>query len=58
MTYVFDTLQLSTQHGRVDLWFMVFNDSLSNISAISWRSLLLMEETEVFREKHRSRPRQ
>jgi len=28
-------------------WFMVFNTTLSNISVISWRSVLLMEETGV-----------
>jgi hypothetical protein len=32
---------------------MVFNATLKNISAISWRSLLLVEETGVSRENHR-----
>ena len=27
-------------------WFMVFNATFNNISAISWRSVLLVEETE------------
>ena len=27
-------------------WFMVFNATFNNISVISWRSVLLMEETE------------
>jgi len=26
-------------------WFMVFNATFNNISVISWRSVLLMEET-------------
>jgi len=32
---------------------MVFNATFNNISAISWRSVLLMEETGVHGEKHR-----
>ena len=32
---------------------MVFNATLSNISAISWLSVLLMEETGVPGENHR-----
>ena len=27
------------------IWFMVFNATFKNISAISWRSALLVEET-------------
>ena len=34
-------------------WFMVFNASFSNISVISWRSVLLVEETVVPGENHR-----
>jgi hypothetical protein len=26
-------------------WFMVFNATFNNISAISWRSVILVEET-------------
>ena len=33
-------------------WFMVFNATFNNISAISWRSVLLVEETEVPGENH------
>jgi hypothetical protein len=38
-------------------WFqreiiMVFNATFNNISAISWRSVLLVEETAVPRENH------
>jgi hypothetical protein len=32
---------------------MVFNATFNNISAILWQSLLLMEETGVYRENHR-----
>ena len=32
---------------------MVFNATFNNISAISWRSVLLMEETGVFGGNHR-----
>ncbi len=32
-------------HGMNGLWFMVFNVTFNNISVISWRSVLLVEET-------------
>jgi hypothetical protein len=32
---------------------MVFNATFNNISVISWRSVLLMEETGVVGENHR-----
>jgi hypothetical protein len=37
------------------IWFglMVFNVTFNNISVISWRSVLLMEETGVPGENHR-----
>ena len=35
------------------IWFMVFNATLNNNSAISWRSDLLMEETGVHGENYR-----
>jgi hypothetical protein len=35
------------------LWFMVFNATFKNISAISWRSVLLVEETGIPEEIHR-----
>jgi len=35
------------------VWFMVFNAILNNISVISWRSILLLEETGVPGENHR-----
>jgi hypothetical protein len=31
---------------------MVFNATFNNISVISWRSILLMEETGIPRENH------
>ena len=34
-------------------WFMVFNTTFNNITVISWRSVLLMEETGVPGENHR-----
>jgi len=34
-------------------WFMVFNATFSNISVISWRLVLLPEETVVTGENHR-----
>jgi len=33
-------------------WVMVFNATFNNISVISWRSILLVEETGVPRENH------
>jgi hypothetical protein len=35
------------------VWFMVFNATFHNIAAISWQSVLLMEETGVPAENHR-----
>jgi hypothetical protein len=34
-------------------WFMVFNATFNNISVLSWRSVLLVDETGVPRENHR-----
>ena len=34
-------------------WVMVFNATFNNISAISWQSVLLVEETGVPGENHR-----
>jgi len=36
-----------------DGWFLVFNATFNNISAISWRSVSLVEETGVPGENHR-----
>jgi hypothetical protein len=35
------------------LWFMMFKATFNNISVISWRSVLLVEETRVPVENHR-----
>jgi cell division septal protein FtsQ len=37
-----------------DFWFLVFNATFSNISAISWRPVLVLEEAGVPGENHRS----
>jgi uncharacterized DUF497 family protein len=34
------------------VWFMVFNATFNNISVISWRSVLLVEEIGVPPEHH------
>ena len=34
-------------------WFLVFNATLSNISAISWQPVLVVEEAGVPGENHR-----
>jgi hypothetical protein len=34
-------------------WFIVLNATFNNISVISWRSVLLVEETRVPGENHR-----
>jgi hypothetical protein len=38
---------------RIRVRFMVFNAAVNNISVVSWRSVLLVEETTVPGEKHR-----
>jgi len=44
-------------HRKLLFWFVlgfiVFNATFNNISAISWRSVLLVEETGVPGENHR-----
>ena len=41
-------------HLGIELvWFMVVHATFSNISVISWRSVLLVEETGVPGENHR-----
>ena len=39
--------------ANIGWWFMVFNATFNNISFISWRSVLLLEETGVPGENHR-----
>ena len=43
------TDSLDNKQEGLGLWFMVFNVTFNNISVISWRSVLLVEET---RENH------
>jgi hypothetical protein len=38
--------------GGVFLWVLLVNANFNNISVISWRSILLMEETDVLGENH------
>jgi hypothetical protein len=47
-TYVI--IQLYVIHDLIDFW--CFNATFSNISAISWRPVLVVEEAEVPRENH------
>jgi hypothetical protein len=46
-------IELQTLKGGVMLRVMVFNATFNNITFISWRSVLLVEETGVPGEKHR-----
>jgi hypothetical protein len=41
------------QMARVRIRVMMFNVTFNNISAISWRSVLLVEETGLPRESNR-----
>jgi len=46
---------LKSTRDIVPFWrvrVMVFNATFNNISVISWRSVLLVEETELPRENH------
>jgi hypothetical protein len=38
--------------GGVFLWVLLVYANFNNISVISWRSILLMEETDVLGENH------
>ena len=42
----------STMHVSIVGWFMVLNASFNNISVKLWRSVLLVEETNVPGENH------
>jgi hypothetical protein len=48
----FDPKQRIISHMSLGFRFMVFNVTFNNISAISWLSVLLMEETRVPTENH------
>ena len=45
--------QLRERGQGLGVRVMEFNATVNNISAISWRSVLLVEETGVPRENHR-----
>jgi hypothetical protein len=45
----YTTIKLGMIHGW---WVMVFNATFNNISVISWRSVLLVEETGVPGKNH------
>jgi hypothetical protein len=49
LTVPWKTRQLINQWLRLGFWF---NATFNNISVILWRSVLLVEETEVPRENH------
>jgi len=49
---IYDNLWKGSWFGKID-WFIVFNATFSNISAISWRSVLLVEEAGVPGENNR-----
>ena len=46
------SINMTIQIDRV-VWLMVFNTTFNNISVISWRSVLLVEETGEPGEKQR-----
>ena len=48
-----EALILNVDEWCLRFWFMVFNATFNNISAISWRSVLMMEENGVLGENHR-----
>jgi len=54
MIYLFinSYLEINNRFGLV--WFMVLNATFNDISVISWRSVLLVEETGVPGENHHS----
>ena len=54
-TYFLPTLKKKLNYDISDGFvFMVFNATFNNIKAILWQSVLLVEETRVPRENHRT----
>jgi hypothetical protein len=53
--HVTKTIQKEHNHRNVKLidWFIMFNATFSNISAISWQTVLVVEEAGVPAENHR-----
>jgi hypothetical protein len=47
------SIKMCSQLGMVLIWFLVFDATYNKISVISWRSVLLLEETGVLGEIHR-----
>ena len=47
------SLKQTNMISKIDLDFLCFNATFSNISAISWRPVLVMEEVRVPGENHR-----
>jgi hypothetical protein len=45
---------LTFSYSLAYVWFMMFKATFNNISVLSWRSVLLVEETGVPRETHQS----
>ena len=52
--YSWKYTELSQQNAVMGVWVMVFNATFNNISVISWQSVLLVEETGLPKENHRS----
>jgi hypothetical protein len=47
-------LNIRNANNKVWFRFIMFYDTFNNISVISWRSVLLVEETRVPGENHRA----
>ena len=54
LTWISNTIvmELGNLHLKIRVILMVLNATFNNISVISWRSILLVEETGVPRENH------
>ena len=53
-TLIYEITRGSLMPESLGFGVMVFNATFNNISVISWRSILLMEETSVPGENHRT----
>jgi hypothetical protein len=52
-TMIVRTFEVKVKYRHMEKAEGVFNATFNNISVISWRSVLLVEITEVTRENHR-----
>ena len=52
-TMIVRTFEVKVKYRNMEKAEGVFNATFNNISVISWRSVLLVEITEVTRENHR-----